>query len=226
MKLRQWLTISDKKQAEEPVEVGGLELDGDGEVLESGHTLQELDEDIGSREDAIDDLQRDIDQHQRKKKRAVEKARDADSEADKKQYMFEAKEHKEAKEKKEKLLQHLQKEQMTLKKLKLQHLQNNIGDSVNSDLDISISDLDESSIKSAIEDGSDEIWEASQNIEELDEAISFADQELAEVDLNDIRTEVEEDSSSDIDLSDRSLEDEQDIDQAIDDTLERMDDNL
>jgi tetratricopeptide (TPR) repeat protein len=226
MKLREWLTISDKKQAQEPVEVGGLELDGDGEVLESGHTLQQLEEDIGSREDAIDDLQRDIHKHQRKKKQAVEKARDAGSEADKKQYMFEAKEHKEAKEKKEKILQHLQKEQLTLKKLKLQHLQNNIGDGVNSDLDISVSNLDESSIKSAIEDGSDDIWEASQNMQEIDEAISFADQELAEVDINDIRTEVEEDSSSDFDLSDRSLDDEEDIDQAIDDTLERMDDNL
>lgn len=227
MKLRNWLKSSKQEQASEPVEVGGLELDSDGEVLESGHDLKQLKQDIEGREDAISELERDVDRHEKKKKRAVEKARKADGQADKKGYMVEAKEHKEAKAKKEKILDHLRKEKLTLKKLKLQHLQNNIGDGVDTDLDIDIGELEASEIEEAIEKGSDELWEAAENMEDLGEAMEMADTEASGLDLSDIKAEVENPGhNNEVDLSNRSLETEEDIDQAIDETLEQMDENL
>lgn len=228
MKLRDWLKTDKEEQASEPVEVGGLELDGDGEVLESGFDLEDFQEDIEGREDAIQQLEREVDRHQKKKKRAVEKAQEADSQSDRKAYMVEAKEHKVAGGKKEKILDHLRSEKLTLKQLRLQHLQNNIGASVDTELDIDISDLDASQIQDAVEEGSDELWEASENMEEIDEAMDMADSETAALDLSSIQEELVEDSNEDhsVDLEDRSLETEEEIDQAIDETIERMDENL
>jgi len=227
MKLRDWLKTDKEEQAEEPVEVGGLELDGDGEVLESGYDLEEFEDDIEGREEAISELEKDVQRHGKKKKRAVEKARKADEQADKKGYMVEAKEHKEAKAKKEKILDHLRQEKLTLKKLKLQHLQNNIGDGVDTDLDINLGELDASEIEDAIEEGGDDLWESAENMEDLGEAMEMADSEAGGLDLSDIEAEVENSGTSDtVDLSNRSLETEEDIDQAIDETLEEMDENL
>ena len=226
MKLRNWLKGDKEEQAENPVEVGGLELDGDGEVLESGFNLQDFEHDIEGRKEAIDQLERDVSRHQKKKKRAVQKARKADTETDKKGFMVEAKQHKVAKQKKEKVLDHLRKEKQVLNQLKLQHLQNNIGSAIGEDLDINVGELSASEIESAIEEGADELWEASENMEDLDEAMALADEELAGLDLSEIENEVHGDSSNDIDLENAPLQTEEDIDRAIDETLQEMDEKI
>ncbi|WP_276273657.1 hypothetical protein [Haloarcula litorea] len=226
MKLRNWLKSSKEEQASEPVEVGGLELDSEGEVLKSGHNLQQLKEDIEGREDAISELERDVDRHERKKKRAVDKARKAEKsgdQSDKKGYMVEAKEHKEAKAKKEKILDHLRNEKLVLKKLQLQHLQNNVGDGIATDLDIDLGELDASAIEDAIEDGSDELWESAENMEDINEAMEMADSGMASLDLSDIEKEVNGTANSEGgELLDRSLETEEEIDQAIEEELEKI----
>ena len=225
MKLRNWLSNGKDEQAKEPVEVGGLELDADGEVLESGFDLEQFEDDIENREDAINELQRDVDRHEKKKKRAIEKARKAETQADKKEYMVEAKEHKVAKEKKQKILDHLRKEKLTLKQLKLQHLQNNIEDGIDADLDIDVGDLPVSEIEAAIEEGSDELWETVENMEDIGESMEMADDETAGLDLSDIKAEVEGRSNDEeINLSERSLETEEEIDQAIEEELGKLED--
>jgi len=221
MKLRNWITSSSEKQAKEPVEVGGLELDADGEVLKSGHALEEFQEDIEEREEYIDELQRGIRRHEKKKKRAVEKAKKADTESEKQKHMVEAKEHKVLKEKKSKILDHLREEILQLKKLRLQHLQDNIGS--DGELDIDLSELPVNDIEAAIEENSDELWESRENMEDLDDAMQFADNELGGLDLSDIEEEVDGITSRDnVDLSDRSLETEEEIDQAIEEELEKI----
>jgi hypothetical protein len=221
MKLRNWITSSSEKQAKEPVEVGGLELDADGEVLKSGHALEEFQEDIEEREEYIDELQRGIRRHEKKKKRAVEKAKKADTESEKQKHMVEAKEHKVLKEKKSKILDHLREEILQLKKLRLQHLQDNIGS--DGELDIDLSELPVNDIEDAIEENSDELWESRENMEDLDDAMQFADNELGGLDLSDIEEEVDGTTSRDnVDLSDRSLETEEEIDQAIEEELEKI----
>lgn len=225
MKLRSWLSNGKDEQSKEPVEVGGLELDADGEVLESGFDLEQFEEDIENREDAIDELQRDVDRHEKKKKRAIDKARKAETQADKREEMVEAKEHKVAKEKKQKILDHLRKEKLTLKQLKLQHLQNNIGDGIDADLDIYVGELPVSEIEDAIEDASDDLWEAIENMEEIDDSIEMADEETSGLDLSDIEAEVEGRSNDEeINLSERSLETEDEIDQAIEEELGKLED--
>ena len=220
MKLRDWLKNGKDGKT---VEVGGLELDGNGEVLQSGFQLEQFQDDIENREEAINELQRDVDRHEKKKKRAIQKARKAETQADKKEYMVDAKEHKVAKEKKEKILDHLRKEKLTLKELKLQHLQNNIGDSIDSDLDIDVGELPVSEIEAAIEQGSDEIWETVENMEDISDSMSMADNETGELDLSDIEAEVEgHNKVGDIDLSQRSLDTEEEIDQAIEEELGKL----
>lgn len=221
MKLRNWITSSSEKQAKEPVEVGGLELDADGEVLKSGHALEEFQQDIEEREEYIDELQRGIRRHEKKKKRAVEKAKKSDTESEKQDYMVEAKEHKVLKGKKSKILDHLRKEKLQLKKLRLQHLQDNIGS--DGELDIELSALPVNDIEDAIEENSDELWESRENIEDLDDAMEFADDELGDLDLSDIEEEVDGTNNQEgVDLSDRSLETEEEIDQAIEEELEKI----
>jgi hypothetical protein len=223
MKFRDWLTSDKEEQAEEPVEVAGLELDGDGEVLESGFDLADFQKDIEGRETTIGQLEKEVSRHQKKKRRAVDKAKKADEESDRKAYMMEAKEHKVAGKKKEKILDHLRSEKLTLTQLKLQYLQNNIGSGLMEDLGIDLAELDTSDIEDAIEEGEDELWEASDNMDELEEAMELADKELSGVDLSDIKAEVEDPGDSDdVDLSERSLETEEEIDRAIEEELEKL----
>jgi hypothetical protein len=223
MKFRDWLTSDKEKQAEEPVEVAGLELDGDGEVLESGFDLADFQGDIEGREDTIDQLEKQVSKHQKKKRKAVDKAEKARKESKKKAKMMEAKEHKVAGKKKEKILDHLRSEKLTLTQLKLQYLQNNIGSGLMEDLGIDLSELDTSDIEDAIEEGEDELWEASDNMDELEEAMELADEELSGVDLSDIEEEVEDQGGSGkVDLSERSLETEEEIDRAIEEELEKL----
>lgn len=226
MKFRSWLTSDKEEQAEEPVEVGGLELDGDGEVLESGFDLEDFEEDIEGREDTIDQLEREVDRHQKKKRKAVEKAEKARKESDQRSEMMEAKEHKIAGEKKEKILNHLRSEKLTLVQLKLQHLQNNLGSGLVEDVDIDLGELDVSSIEDAIQEGEDELWEASENMDELDETMKLADEELSGVDLDEIRDEVDGSSNNEIDVSLSENPTDEEIDQAINQTLDQMDENL
>lgn len=225
MKLRGWLTSDKEEQAEEPVEVAGLELDGDGEVLESGHDLEQFEEDIESREETIEQLEREVSRHKKKKEKSVEKAQNASKQSDKKDYMMEANEHKVIGEKKEKILDHLRSEMLTLKKLRLQYMQNNVSSGAIEGVDIDLSGLSTRDVESAIEEGEDDLMDASQNMEDLDQAIDLAEDELSGVDISNIKSEMEK-KDGEIQLSGRSLETEEDIDQAIDETLERMDDNL
>jgi len=223
MKLRSWLKSDKEEQAEEPVEVAGLELDGDGEVLESGHDLEQFQEDIESREDTIDHLEREVSRHKKKKEKAVDKAQKASTESEKKDYMMEAKEHKVAGEKKEKILDHLRSEKLTLMKLKLQHLQNNIGSELVEGPEIDLSKVSTSDIESAIEEAEDEMMDASRNMEDLDQAMQFADEELSGVDLTNIKSQMKK-KNGEIHLSGRSLETEEEIDQAIQEELEKIED--
>lgn len=219
MKLTNWLTKSDEKQAEEPVEVGGIELDADSEVLESGHDLSDFKEDIEEREDQISQLQKDIDRHNKKKKRAAKRAKLADNENKQRKHLADAKEEKELKEKKEGIVDHLQEEKLRLKQLMLQHMQQAIqsGDSQN----ISLSDIPINDVESAIESAADDTWESRENMQDLDDAMEIADDELGGLNLEDVReeTDSEEDPT---DLSNRSLETEEEIDQAIEDLLDEM----
>ncbi|MCY4730462.1 hypothetical protein KY092_07815 [Natronomonas gomsonensis] len=221
MKLRSWLTSDKEEQADEPVEVAGLELDGDGEVLESGHDIQQFEQDIESREETIDQLEREVSRHQKKKEKAFDKARGASTESDKNDYMVEAKEHKVAGEKKEKILDHLRSEKLTLTQLKLQHLQNNIRSGAIEGLDIDLSELSTRDIESAIEEGEDQLIDASENMDDLDQAMDLADEELSGVDISDIKSEVKEEDNG-INLSDRSLETEEEIDRAIEEEYEKI----
>lgn len=221
MKLRGWLTSDKEEQAKEPVEVAGLELDGDGEVLESGHDLEQFQEDIKSREETIDQLEREVSRHQKKKEKAVKKARKASTESDKKDYMVEAKEHKVAGEKKEKILDHLRSEKLTLMKLKLQHLQSNIGSEGIEGLDIDLSEISTRDIESAIEEGEDDLMDASHNMEDLDQAMDLAEDELSGVDISNIKSEMEK-KDGEIQLSGRSLETEKEIDEAIEEEIEKI----
>jgi len=223
MKLRDWLSNGKDEQAKEPVEVAGLKMDSNGEVLESGFTLKQLVNDINGREEAIDELQHDVDRHEKKKKRAVEKAQDAETQTDKKEYMVEAKEHKLAKEKKENILEHLLNQKLTLKELKLQHFQDNIGDTENTELDIDLSEIAVSDIEAAVEESADETWEETENMEDLSDAMSMADRETSSLDLSDIESEVNG-NTDEVDLSQRTLETEEEIDQAIEEELEKMED--
>jgi len=226
MKFRNWLTSDKEEQAEEPVEVAGLELDGDGEVLESGFNVVDFQEDIEGREDTIDQLEKEVSKHQKKKRKAVDKAEKARKQSEKKAKMMEAKEHKVAGEKKEKILDHLRSEKLTLTQLKLQYLQNNIGSGLMEDLDIDLAELDTSDIEDAIEEGEDALWEASDNMEGLEEAMELADEELSGVDLSDIEAEVDGSGSDEIDMSLSENPTDEEIDRAIDNTLEQMDENL
>lgn len=221
MKLRGWLTSDKKEQAKEPVELAGLELDGDGEVLESGHDLGQFQEDIESRKKTIDQLEREVSKHQKKKEKAVKKARKASKESDKKDYMVEGKEHKVAGEKKEKILDHLRSERLTLMKLKLQHLQSNIGSEGIEGLDIDLSEISTRDIESAIEEGEDDLMDASQNMKDLDQAMDLAEDELSGVDISNIKSGMKK-KNGEIHLSGRSLETEEEIDQAIEEELEKI----
>lgn len=225
MNLRRWMFSGTEEQVKEPVEVGGLELDPDGEVLESGFELEEFQEDIEEREEFIDQLQRDIDRHGKKKQRAVERARDAKNRSEKEDYMVEAKEHKVLKQKKKKVLDHLRKEKLMLKKLKLQHMQDNIGSGLDSDLDIDVSQLPTSDIESAIEESGDDLLDSRDTIQDIEDSLELADSEAAGLDLSDIEEEVDDvDSDEEIQLENRSLETEEEIDQAIDEELQKLED--
>ncbi len=215
-----------EEQVKEPVEVGGLELDPEGEVLESGFELDEFQGDIEEREEFIDQLQRDIDRHRKKKERAVERAREAETGSEKEDYMVEAKEHKVLKQKKKKVLNHLRKEKLMLKKLKLQHMQDNVGSSLNSELDIDVGQLPTSDIESAIEESGDDLLESRDSIQDLEDSLELADSEAAGLDLSDIEEEVEDDvdSNEETQLEDRSLETEEEIDQAIEEELQKLED--
>lgn len=221
MKLRSWLTSDKEEQAKEPVEVAGLELDGDGEVLESGHDLEQFEEDIESREETIEQLERDVSRHKKKKEKAVEKAKEASTQSDKKDYMMEAKEHKVIGEKKEKILDHLRSEKLTLMKLKLQHLQSNIGSDVIEGTEIDFSGISTRDIESAIEETEDKLMDTSQNLEDLDQAMGLADEELSGVDISNIKSQMMK-KDGEIHLSGRSLETEEEIDQAIEQELEKI----
>jgi len=218
MKLRNWFTSSEEKQVKESVEVGGIELDADEEVLQTGYTLSEIRGGIEKREETSKDLKREINRHEKKKKRAIDKAKKADSETDKKDNLTTAKVQKELKKKKEKIVDHLQEEKLKLRKLQVQHMMGRLTSDTHVDVDIS--DLPVSDIETAIEDIGDDTWESTKNMEDLDEATSTADEELGGLDLSDIKSELDEEEEPG--LSNRSLETEEEIDQAIDEELERL----
>ena len=60
MKWRSWITSDKDEQLEEPVEVSGMELEAESEVLGSGHTIADFQEDIEERENLVEELQTEI----------------------------------------------------------------------------------------------------------------------------------------------------------------------
>lgn len=218
MKWRSWITSDKDEQLEEPVEVSGMELEAESEVLGSGHTIADFQEDIEERENLVEELQTEISRHSKKKKRAIKRVKQAETSTEEERHLTDAKEHKDLKEKKQNILGQLQEEIRQLKKLMLQHLQQAI--TKEGGMKIDFSELDVTEVESAIEDISDENWKARENINDIDDAIEMADSELGGLDLSDIKEEVNSDDN--IGLSGRSLETEEEIDQAIEEELEKI----
>lgn len=202
-----------------------LSLEPQEEVLNTGYTLEEFDREIKNRARINRKLQSQVDRHKNKYQEYRDDAVEA-SGNEKANLYVKAKEQQIKHDTKQKFLDKLAERKLFLQSLRLQHVFNeleNPADSVDG-IEIDIGELPVDEIAEAIHESTDSDDEAEFMMTEIERELDLG----TDLDLSDIKQDVEEEEAARIDEGTSELEQgiDSEIDQEIEAKLAELDDEF
>jgi hypothetical protein len=227
---REW--VSDLRQALTTYEMDSeIEHNTDeehmtAEVLNTGYTEAEFEEELDRREEALETLENSIVKHAQKYEQLLQKA--TEKRGDRKvRYLMKAKEQQIKHEIKNEIYDDLMRQHLTLVKILLYDKKKKMRAAGAAwDFEIDIAELPVDDMVEGIEDNSDRTHAVQEVIEELEMSMELDSEDALGIDLSDIEAEAAELEAADI--ADKSLdvdsELEADIDERIQDELAKIDD--
>lgn len=202
-----------------------LSLEPQGEVLNTGYSLEEFDREIKNRARINRKLRSQVDRHKNKYQEYRDDAVEA-SGNEKANLYVKAKEQQIKHDTKQKFLDKLAERKLFLQSLRLQHVFNeleNPADSVDG-IEIDIGELPVDEIAEAIHESTDSDDEAEFMMNEIERELDLG----TDLDLSDIKQDVEEEEAARIDEGTSELEQgiDSEIDQEIEEKLAELDDEF
>ena len=216
-----------EQQVEEVEAEVDFSLDPSAEVLNTGYTLQEFDQDINNRGKVNRKLRSQIDRHKEKYEQYRDDAVEASGDQKANLYI-KAKEQQIKHDTKQKFLDKLSERKLFLQLLRLQHISNQFetpADNVEG-VQIDIGELPVDEIAASIDDVDVEEDETQHVMDEVERELDLGPN--AGLDVSDIKEDVEEEEAARIDEGTSELEQgiESEIDQEIEEKLEELDDEF
>jgi ribosome-associated translation inhibitor RaiA len=237
MKQREWVqnwlweesTETDVERAGESTEKEGadmdLSLDSEQEVLNTGYTLEEIDQEIKNRSKVNRKLRRQLKRHKEKYKSYRDDAVEATGD-EKSDLYVKAKEEQIKHDTKQDFLDKLSERKLFLQSLRLQHVAKQLEDPAGNvqGVEIDVGEL-------SVEEISDAIHEAESSEDEAEFVMEEVERELdlgTGLDVSDIKEDVEEEEAARIDEETSELEEgvESEIDREIEERLSELDDEF
>lgn len=218
---RTWVSTLRRQIAalDAPADLDAAEEDErvDPEVLNSGFTEREFEEELNRREEVLKELEGSIVRHASRYESFLEKA--VEKKGDRRiRFLLKAKKEEIKHDVKNGIYDNLMRQQLFLVKLLLLHKKKTIANAAeNFDFAIDVGELPTEEMIGAISEESDQQQEVRETIEELETELGINAEETLGVDLSDIEAEAEELEAAEI--SEETLSLSSSVDELIEDSV-------